>query len=60
MKKQSIEFFLEELSSTKLVPGGGSAASLVAAVGIALGSMVGNLALGKKGMNGSDQKLKVS
>ena len=48
MKKQSIEFFLDELSSNKLVPGGGSAASLVGAVGISLGSMVGNLALGKK------------
>ena len=33
---------------SKLVPGGGSAASLVAAIGIALGSMVGNLALSKK------------
>ena len=48
MRKQSIEFFLDELSSNKLVPGGGSAASLVAAIGIALGSMVGNLALSKK------------
>ncbi|MFZ0445435.1 MAG: cyclodeaminase/cyclohydrolase family protein, partial [Bacillus sp. (in: firmicutes)] len=46
--KQSIEFFLDELSSNKLVPGGGSAASLVAAIGIALGSMVGHLALSKK------------
>ena len=48
MRKQSIEFFLDELSSNKLVPGGGSAASLVAAIGIALGSMVGHLALSKK------------
>ena len=48
MRKQSIEFFLDELSSSKLVPGGGSAASLVAAIGIALGSMVGHLALSKK------------
>ena len=48
MRKQSIEFFLDELSSNKLVPGGGSAASLVAAIGVALGSMVGNLALSKK------------
>ena len=48
LRKQSIEFFLDELSSNKLVPGGGSAASLVAAIGIALGSMVGNLALSKK------------
>ena len=48
MRKQSIECFLDELSSNKLVPGGGSAASLVAAIGIALGSMVGNLALSKK------------
>ena len=48
MRKQSIAFFLDELSSNKLVPGGGSAASLVAAIGTALGSMVGNLALSKK------------
>ena len=48
MRKQSIECFLDELSSNKLVPGGGSAASLVAAIGISLGSMVGNLALSKK------------
>ena len=48
MRKQSIECFLDELSSNKLVPGGGSAASLVAAIGIALGSMVGHLALSKK------------
>ena len=48
LRKQSIEFFLDELSSNKLVPGGGSAASLVAAIGTALGSMVGNLALSKK------------
>jgi methenyltetrahydrofolate cyclohydrolase len=48
LRKQSIEFFLDELSSSKLVPGGGSAASLVAAIGIALGSMVGHLALSKK------------
>ena len=48
MRKQSIECFLDELSSNKLVPGGGSAASLVAAIGVALGSMVGNLALSKK------------
>ena len=48
MRKQSIECFLDELSSNKLVPGGGSAASLVAAIGVSLGSMVGNLALSKK------------
>ena len=48
MRKQSIEFFLDELSSNKHVPGGGSAASLVAAIGIALGSMVGFLAFSKK------------
>jgi formiminotetrahydrofolate cyclodeaminase len=48
LRKQSIELFLDELSSNKLVPGGGSASSLVAAIGMALGSMVGNLALGKK------------
>ncbi len=40
--------FTEVLASKEAVPGGGGASALVAAVGIALGSMVGSLTVGKK------------
>ena len=40
--------FLEELASKAPVPGGGGASALVGAIGTALGSMVGNLTVGKK------------
>jgi len=40
--------FLEILSSSSPVPGGGGASAFVGAIGTALGSMVGNLTLGKK------------
>ena len=44
----SCEKFTEALASKAPVPGGGGASSLVGAVGIALGAMVGSLTLGKK------------
>lgn len=40
--------FVDVLASKAPVPGGGGASALVAAVGTALGSMVGNLTVGKK------------
>ena len=40
--------FAEVLASKASVPGGGGAAALVGALGIALGSMVGNFTTGKK------------
>ena len=40
--------FIEELASSAPTPGGGGAAALVGAIGVALGSMVGNLTTGKK------------
>lgn len=40
--------FTDVLASKAAVPGGGGASALVGAVGIALGSMVGNLTVGKK------------
>jgi formiminotetrahydrofolate cyclodeaminase len=46
--KLSCEEFVEILASKEPVPGGGGASSLVAAIGMALGSMVGSLTLGKK------------
>ena len=40
--------FLEELSSSAPVPGGGGASALIGAIGCALCSMVANLTTGKK------------
>ena len=40
--------FISDLSSSSPAPGGGGAAALVGAVGLALGTMVGNLTTGKK------------
>ncbi|MDR1508921.1 MAG: cyclodeaminase/cyclohydrolase family protein [Synergistaceae bacterium] len=46
--KLSCEEFVEILASKEAVPGGGGASSLVGAIGMALGGMVGSLTLGKK------------
>lgn len=46
-EKSCIEF-TDELASKAPVPGGGGASALIGAIGIALGSMVGSLTLGKK------------
>lgn len=48
MTTKSCELFLEELASKSATPGGGGAAALVGAVGVALGNMVGCLTIGKK------------
>ncbi|PKM83653.1 MAG: sugar ABC transporter substrate-binding protein [Firmicutes bacterium HGW-Firmicutes-13] len=48
MVKKSCVDFLEVLSSKAPVPGGGGAAALGGAIGIALSNMVGNLTVGKK------------
>ena len=48
MLTQSCNQWIETLSSSAPVPGGGGASALVGAMGVALGSMVGNLTLGKK------------
>jgi methenyltetrahydrofolate cyclohydrolase len=45
---KSCNDFILELSSKSPVPGGGGASAYVGALGMALGSMVGNLTLGKK------------
>ena len=44
----SCEDFLSQLASKAPAPGGGGAAALVGAAGVALGNMVGNLTTGKK------------
>lgn len=48
IKDLTVSAFLEELSSKKPTPGGGGAAALAGAQGVALGEMVINLTLGKK------------
>jgi len=45
--KLSCEEFVEVLASSSPTPGGGGAAALVAAIGVALGNMVGSLTVGK-------------
>ena len=44
----TIQGFADELASKAPTPGGGGASALVAAVGVALGHMVGSLTVGKK------------
>lgn len=46
--QQTIEGFLDALSSREPVPGGGGASALAGAFGAALGLMVGSLTVGKK------------
>ena len=48
MLEKSCHDFIQELSSKAAVPGGGGASAYVGALGMALGSMVGNLTVGKK------------
>ena len=45
---QTVTVFTQELASSAPVPGGGGASALAAAIGIALGDMVGELTVGKK------------
>lgn len=48
MLEKSCLQFIDALSSKAPVPGGGGASALVGSIGVALGSMVGNLTSGKK------------
>lgn len=56
---KSVRVFIEELSSSSPVPGGGGAAALAGAIGAALCSMVGNLTLGKKKYEAVQEDVKV-
>lgn len=56
--QKSCEEFVEVLSSKSPVPGGGGAAALVGAIGMALGSMVCNLTIGKKKFAEHEETLK--
>ncbi len=48
MSEKSCDHFLEVLASKAPVPGGGGAAAMGGAIGMALSNMVGNLTVGKK------------
>lgn len=48
LAKKTCSEFVEVLASKAPVPGGGGAAALVGSIGMALGSMVCNLTIGKK------------
>ncbi len=48
LMEQNCKVFLEQLASKAATPGGGGAAALVGAAGVALGNMVGCLTAGKK------------
>ncbi len=48
MLEMSCNDFIQDLAAKKPVPGGGGASAYVGALGMALGSMVGNYTVGKK------------
>ncbi len=48
MLNESCNEFIQKLSTKAPVPGGGGVCAYVGALGMALGSMVGNLTVGKK------------
>ena len=48
MRGMEITIFLDKLASKEPTPGGGGAAALAGAIGIALGNMTGSLTVGKK------------
>ena len=52
MTAKSCDYFLEVLASKAPVPGGGSAAALGGAIGMALSNMVGNLTTGNRSLQG--------
>lgn len=59
MTDKSCKEFLGMLASGAPVPGGGGASAMVGALGTALGSMVGNLTLGKKKYESVQEDIKV-
>jgi methenyltetrahydrofolate cyclohydrolase len=58
MLEKSCTEFLNLLSSKEPVPGGGGASAYVGALGMAVGSMVGNLTLGKKKYQDVEEEIK--
>ena len=58
MLEKSVTEFTEVLASKAAVPGGGGASALVGALGAALGSMVGELTVGKKKYEAVEEDVK--
>ena len=56
--KETINKYLKELASKSPIPGGGSAAALVGAVGAALLSKVANFTIGKEKYRGVEDEMK--
>ncbi|HWQ80322.1 MAG TPA: cyclodeaminase/cyclohydrolase family protein [Anaerovoracaceae bacterium] len=59
MLESSCLKFIAELSSKSPVPGGGGASALVGSVGVALGSMVGNLTAGKEKYKDVEEDIRI-
>lgn len=51
--------FINQMASRSPVPGGGSAAAFVGSLGAALGSMVGNLTVGKEKYSGVEEDIQI-
>jgi glutamate formiminotransferase / formiminotetrahydrofolate cyclodeaminase len=54
---RTVRGFVDELSSDSPAPGGGSVAALCGALGAALGAMVANLTIGKKGFEAAHAEM---
>ncbi len=59
MLDKSCTEFIELLASKNPVPGGGGASAYAGSLGMALGSMVGNLTLGKKKYDSVQEDIKI-
>lgn len=59
MLESSCLKFIDELASKSPVPGGGGASALVGSLGVALGSMVGNLTVGKQKYADVEEDIKI-
>jgi len=59
MAEKSCSYFLDLLASKAPVPGGGGAAAMGGAIGIALSNMVGNLTVGKKKYTDVEDEVKM-
>lgn len=57
-RDKALNQFIEELSSKAPAPGGGGASAVCAALGTALGNMVGSLTVGKKKYAGVEEDMK--
>lgn len=59
MLESSCLKFIAELSSKAPVPGGGGASALAGSIGVALGSMVGNLTTGKEKYKDVEEDIRI-